>query len=138
MNQSIENKVFLERLTAVKKEADGENVKRKCHLNHGLWVWKLKMFLLEKCNNGMWCYPSKDGNLVVNRRLWLHSSEFILEYNLVIKNATIDNCQALCPFLCFCVSKSLRKWTQTDTKVTFHPPTPTEIFFCLKWKVWPK
>ena len=33
-------------------------------------------------------------------------------------------CQALCPFLCLCVcvSKSLRKWTQTDTKVTFHPP----------------
>ena len=35
-------------------------------------------------------------------------------------------CQALCPFLCLClcVSKSLRKWTQTDTKVTFHPPPP--------------
>ena len=25
--------------------------------------------------------------------------------------------------VCVCVSKSLRKWTQTDTKVTFHPPT---------------
>ena len=34
-------------------------------------------------------------------------------------------CQALCPFLCLClcVSKSLRKWTQTDTKVTFQPPS---------------
>ena len=34
-------------------------------------------------------------------------------------------CQALCPSVhfCVCVSKSLRKWTQTDTKVTFHPPT---------------
>ena len=27
-------------------------------------------------------------------------------------------CQAFCPF-CVCVSKS-SKWTQTDTKVTFH------------------
>ena len=37
------------------------------------------------------------------------------------------NCQALCPFLCLClcVSESLRKWTQTDTKVTFHPPPTT-------------
>ena len=44
-------------------------------------------------------------------------------------------CQALCPFLCLCVcvSKSLRKWTQTDTKVTYHPPpTHQETFFGLK------
>ena len=31
----------------------------------------------------------------------------------------------LCVHFCVCVSKSLRKWTQTDTKVTFHPPPPT-------------
>ena len=36
--------------------------------------------------------------------------------------------------VCVCVSKSLRKWTQTDTKVTFHhthpPPThPPGNFF---------
>ena len=45
-------------------------------------------------------------------------------------------CQALCPFLCLCVcvSKSLRKWTQTDTKVTFHPPTPPENFFWSQMK----
>ena len=30
----------------------------------------------------------------------------------------------LCVHFCVCVSKSLRKWTQTDTKVTFHPPPP--------------
>ena len=36
---------------------------------------------------------------------------------------TLDFCQALC--LCVCVSKTLRKWTQTDTKVTFHPPPAT-------------
>ena len=51
-------------------------------------------------------------------------------------------CQALCPSVhfCVCVSKSLRKWTQTDTKVTFHPPpthhppptTHQETFFGLK------
>ena len=28
---------------------------------------------------------------------------------------------------CVCVSKSLRKWTQTDTKVTFHPPTRSQM-----------
>ena len=44
------------------------------------------------------------------------------------------NCQALCPFLCLCVyvSKNLRKWTQTDTKVTFHPthhPPPGNFFW---------
>ena len=31
----------------------------------------------------------------------------------------------LCVHFCVCVSKTLRKWTQTDTKVTFHPP-PTQ------------
>ena len=30
----------------------------------------------------------------------------------------------LCVHFCVFVSKSLRKWTQTDTKVTFHPPPP--------------
>ena len=35
-------------------------------------------------------------------------------------------CQALCPF-CVCVSKSL-KLTQTDTKVTFHPPPTMKLF----------
>ena len=42
-------------------------------------------------------------------------------------------------FLSSSVSKSLRKWTQTDTKVTFHPPPAThhppthqETFFGLK------
>ena len=33
----------------------------------------------------------------------------------------------LCVHFCVCVSKSLRKWTQTDTKVTFHPPTRTSL-----------
>ena len=39
-------------------------------------------------------------------------------------NIFLKFCQALCPFLCLClcVSKNLREWTQTDTKVTFHPP----------------
>ena len=31
----------------------------------------------------------------------------------------------LCVHFCVCVSKSLRKWTQTDPKVTFHPPPTT-------------
>ena len=31
----------------------------------------------------------------------------------------------LCVHFCVCVSKILRKWTQTDTKVTFHPPPTT-------------
>ena len=38
---------------------------------------------------------------------------------------------------CVCVSKSLRKWTQTDTKVTFHPPPPPpppENFFWSQMK----
>ena len=43
----------------------------------------------------------------------------------------------LCVHFCVYVSKSLRKWTQTDTKVTFHPthhppPTHQETFFGLK------
>ena len=58
-----------------------------------------------------------------------------------------QNCQALCPF-CVCVSKSclfcvwclclkVQKWTPTDTKVTFHLPTPPENFLVSnEW--WPK
>ena len=39
----------------------------------------------------------------------------------------------LCVHFCVCVSKSSRKWTQTDTKVTFHPPTRHQkTFFGLK------
>ena len=40
----------------------------------------------------------------------------------------------LCVHFCICASKSLRKWTQTDTKVTFHPPTTRhqKTFFDLK------
>ena len=46
---------------------------------------------------------------------------------LLLEIMEIYFCQALCPFLCLCVcvSKILRKWTQTDTKVTFHPPPTT-------------
>ena len=45
----------------------------------------------------------------------------------------------LCVHFCVCVSKSLRKWTQTDTKVTFHPPPtthhhPPENFFWSQMK----
>ena len=41
----------------------------------------------------------------------------------------------LCLHFCVCVSKSLRKWTQTDTKVTLHPPTcPPENFFWSQMK----
>merc|ERR1712173_105258 len=35
----------------------------------------------------------------------------------------------LCVHFCVCVSKSLRKWTQTDTKVTFHPPPTRKLFW---------
>ena len=56
----------------------------------------------------------------------------------------VQCCQALCPvsiFVSVC-PKNLRKWTQTDTKVTFHhhpppPPPPThppENFFWSKMK----
>ena len=43
----------------------------------------------------------------------------------------VQCCQALCPvsiFVSVC-PKNLRKWTQTDTKVTFHPPPPTSKLF---------
>ena len=44
--------------------------------------------------------------------------------------------QALCPF-CVCVSVCLKdqKWTQTDTKVTLHPP-PTTIKLFLVSNEW--
>ena len=39
----------------------------------------------------------------------------------------------LCVHFYVCVSKKLRKWTHTDTKVTFHPPpTHQKTFFGLK------
>ena len=57
-----------------------------------------------------------------------------------IQNKTTDlklyNFQARCPF-CVCVSKSIKKWSQTDTKVTFHPPPPLpppENFFWSQMK----
>ena len=36
--------------------------------------------------------------------------------------SAIEKIVKLCVHFCVCVSKSLRKWTQTDTKVTFHQP----------------
>ena len=50
------------------------------------------------------------------------SGEFVTCVSLVVK---------LFVHFCVCVSKSLRKWTQTDTKVTFHN-THQETFFGLK------
>ena len=42
----------------------------------------------------------------------------------------------LCVHFCVRVSKSLKKWTQTDTKVTFHPPPthPPGNFFWSQMK----
>ena len=45
------------------------------------------------------------------------------------------SCSVSSVYFCVCVSKSLRKWTQTDTKVNFHPPTrPLENFFWSQMK----
>ena len=50
-------------------------------------------------------------------------------------NTFHENCQALSPF-CVCLSKSFKKWTQTDTKVFFQPPPspPTRNFFWCQMK----
>ena len=63
--------------------------------------------------------------------------------DLQVAAKTINFVVKLCVHFCVCVSKNLRKWTQTDTKVTFHPPPTTnppptrhqETFFGLIWKV---
>ena len=130
------------------------------------WLWK-KAFQ-EKKNNGQYCFFSSflQGIFVKPNQLWLLWISFIINLSLFINNRLDDdrlsigsdqytsnmtlflslylasNCQALCPFLCLClcVSKSLRKWTQTDTKVTFHPPPttttthPPENFFWSQMK----
>ena len=59
-----------------------------------------------------------------------HKKECIQKYLCTLYvpflgNLLLSSSVSISASVCLCVrvSKSLRKWTQTDTKVTFHPPT---------------
>ena len=60
-------------------------------------------------------------DVLVKKVYWLRPQRTRKE---IVEETDDDNdIVKLCVHFCVCVSKSLRKWTQTDTKVTFHPPS---------------
>ena len=86
-------------------------------------------FILETVDNGV--TPASDDH----SQLMTQAATALVVWDPALWMGTAEKRKIvkLCVHFCVCVSKSLRKWTQTDTKVTFHPPpTHQETFFGLK------
>ena len=54
--------------------------------------------------------------------------------NMILLSSSVSIFVSVCSKMCLCVL-CVQKWTQTDTKVTFQPPTrPPENFFWSQMK----